>query len=61
MEALVDQGLARPIGVSNFSGAPWKAPSAGARIRPEALQIERQPLLRQISKEVRQMAPGMSD
>jgi len=47
MEALVDQGLTRHIGVSNFSGAKLKALSAGARIRPEALQIERHPLLQQ--------------
>jgi alcohol dehydrogenase (NADP+) len=47
MEELVDQGLTRHIGVSNFSGAKLKALSAGARIRPEALQIERHPLLQQ--------------
>jgi alcohol dehydrogenase (NADP+) len=47
MEELVDQGLSRHIGVSNFSGAKLKALSAGARIRPEALQIERHPLLQQ--------------
>ena len=47
MEALVDQGLTRHIGVSNFSGAKLKALSAGARIRPEALQVERHPLLQQ--------------
>jgi alcohol dehydrogenase (NADP+) len=47
MEELVDQGLVRHIGVSNFSGAKLKALSAGARIRPEVLQIERHPLLQQ--------------
>jgi alcohol dehydrogenase (NADP+) len=47
MEELVDQGLTRHIGVSNFSGAKLKALSAGARIRPEVLQIERHPLLQQ--------------
>jgi alcohol dehydrogenase (NADP+) len=47
MEALVDQGLTRHIGVSNFSGAKLKALSAGARIQPEVLQIERHPLLQQ--------------
>jgi alcohol dehydrogenase (NADP+) len=47
MEALVDQGLTRHIGVSNFSGVKLKALSAGARIQPEVLQIERHPLLQQ--------------
>jgi alcohol dehydrogenase (NADP+) len=47
MEELVDQGLTRHIGVSNFSGAKLKALAAGARIRPEVLQIERHPLLQQ--------------
>jgi len=47
MEALVDLGLTRHIGVSNFSGAKLKALAATARIRPEALQIERHPLLQQ--------------
>lgn len=47
MEELVDRGLCAHIGVSNFSGAKLKALSAGARIRPEALQIERHPLLQQ--------------
>jgi alcohol dehydrogenase (NADP+) len=47
MEELVDQGLTRHIGVSNFSGAKLKALATGARIRPEVLQIERHPLLQQ--------------
>jgi len=45
MEELVEQDLVGHIGVSNFSGAKLKALTAVARIRPEALQIERHPLL----------------
>lgn len=47
MESLVEAGLTRHIGVSNFSGAKLRALAATARIVPEALQVERHPLLQQ--------------
>ena len=43
MEALVDQGLARSIGVSNFSTQHLRQLLSIARIRPTTLQIEVHP------------------
>ncbi|KAF8161670.1 NADP-dependent oxidoreductase domain-containing protein [Crassisporium funariophilum] len=45
MEKLVDLGLARSIGVSNFQGALLMDVLRYARIRPAALQIEHHPYL----------------
>lgn len=47
MEALVDQGLCRNIGVSNFSVAKLESLLAGARIAPAMNQIELHPYLQQ--------------
>lgn len=47
MEALVDQGLCRHIGVSNFSIAKLQALLDTARIKPEMNQIELHPYLQQ--------------
>lgn len=47
MEKLVDQGLARNIGVSNFQGALLMDLLRYARIRPSVLQIEHHPYLTQ--------------
>ena len=47
MEALVDQGLCRHIGVSNFSIAKLQALLETARIKPEMNQIELHPYLQQ--------------
>jgi len=47
MEALVDQGLCRHIGVSNFSVAKLESLIAGARIAPAMNQIELHPYLQQ--------------
>ena len=47
MEALVDKGLCRHIGVSNFSIAKLKALLEGARLKPEMNQIELHPYLQQ--------------
>lgn len=47
MEKLVDQGLARNIGVSNFQGALLMDLLRYARIRPAVLQIEHHPYLTQ--------------
>lgn len=47
MEETVDAGLCRHIGVSNFSPARLRRLIAGARLRPEANQIESHPLLAQ--------------
>ncbi|RJE18694.1 hypothetical protein PHISCL_08964, partial [Aspergillus sclerotialis] len=47
METLVDQGLARSIGVSNFSAQLLMDLLRYARIRPATLQIEHHPYLTQ--------------
>ena len=47
MEKLVDKGLCRHIGVSNFSIAKLKTLIDGARIKPEVNQIELHPYLQQ--------------
>ena len=47
MEALVDDGLVRHIGVSNFSIKKLKDLLALARVKPEVNQIERHPYLQQ--------------
>jgi len=47
MEKLVDAGLVRSIGVSNFSGALMMDLLASCRIRPAVLQIEIHPYLQQ--------------
>ena len=47
MEALVDAGLCRHIGVSNFSIAKLKALLDSARLKPEMNQIELHPYLQQ--------------
>jgi alcohol dehydrogenase (NADP+) len=47
MEDLVEAGLVRQIGVSNFSLAKLTALAAGARILPAVNQVERHPWLQQ--------------
>ena len=47
MEALVDDGLAKSIGVSNFSEAQIDGVLGHARIPPAANQVELHPLLAQ--------------
>ncbi|KAI9659441.1 MAG: NAD(P)H-dependent D-xylose reductase (XR) [Bathelium mastoideum] len=47
MEALVDQGLAHSIGISNYNGALVLDVLRYARIVPQALQIEHHPYLTQ--------------
>lgn len=47
MESLVDAGLCRNIGVSNFSAAKLEALCDGARIRPAMNQVELHPYLQQ--------------
>jgi alcohol dehydrogenase (NADP+) len=47
MERLVDAGLVRHIGVSNFSAAELRATCAAARIAPSVHQLEVQPSLPQ--------------
>lgn len=47
MEACKEAGLARHIGVSNFSVAKIKALLSTARLRPEMNQVEMHPLLAQ--------------
>ena len=47
MEALVDDGLCRHIGVSNFSVPKLKALLETARLKPEMNQIELHPYLQQ--------------
>jgi alcohol dehydrogenase (NADP+) len=47
MEALVDQGLCRHIGVSNFSLTKLQSLVASARIKPEMNQVELHPYLQQ--------------
>ncbi|QLL33162.1 hypothetical protein HG536_0E00720 [Torulaspora globosa] len=47
LEALVDEGLIRSIGISNFSAALVMDLLRGCRIRPVALQIEHHPYLTQ--------------
>lgn len=47
MEHLVDSGLTRSIGVSNFSGQLLMDVLRYARIKPAALQIEHHPYLQQ--------------
>ena len=49
MEALVDKGLCRHVGVSNFSVPKLKALLAGARLKPEMNQVELHPYLQQSS------------
>lgn len=45
MEALVDKGLVKNIGVSNYNAEQLKETFAAARIKPAVLQIEVQPAL----------------
>lgn len=45
LEAMVDEGLVRLIGISNFTGPLVQDLLRGARIRPAALQIEHHPYL----------------
>lgn len=47
MEEMLDAGLCRHIGVSNFSVARLKRILAGSRVRPEANQVESHPRLAQ--------------
>jgi|LGVE01.1.fsa_nt_gb alcohol dehydrogenase (NADP+) len=47
MESLVDKGLCRHVGVSNFSISKLKDLLAGARLKPEMNQIELHPYLQQ--------------
>ena len=47
MEQLVDQGLAKSIGVSNYNGSSMLDLLRYARIPPQALQIEHHPYLSQ--------------
>jgi alcohol dehydrogenase (NADP+) len=47
MEAAVEAGLTRHIGVSNFSSTKLRDLLAHGRIRPEVNQVERHPLLQQ--------------
>lgn len=47
MESMVDKGLCRHIGVSNFSVAKLRRLHDGARIKPEMNQIELHPYLQQ--------------
>ncbi|HJL18570.1 MAG TPA: aldo/keto reductase [Sandaracinaceae bacterium LLY-WYZ-13_1] len=47
MEALLDAGLCRSIGVSNFSAPKLRDLSAGARIAPAVNQVELHPYLQQ--------------
>jgi len=49
MEALVDKGLCKHIGVSNFSVAKLRALLKTARVKPEMNQIELHPYLQQPS------------
>lgn len=47
LEALVDDGHVRHLGVSNFSVAKWQAIRDVARIPPEVNQVEAHPYLQQ--------------
>lgn len=47
MESLVDKGLCRHVGVSNFSVSKLKELLAGARLKPEMNQVELHPYLQQ--------------
>jgi len=47
MEKLVDEGLAKNIGISNFSGGLIIDLLRSARIRPAVLQVEHHPYLQQ--------------
>lgn len=47
MESLVDKGLCRHIGVSNFSLAKLQALMTGAKLKPEMNQVELHPYLQQ--------------
>jgi alcohol dehydrogenase (NADP+) len=47
MESLVDKGLCRHIGVSNFSLPKLKSLIAAARLKPEMNQVELHPYLQQ--------------
>ena len=49
METLVDKGLCRHIGVSNFSVAKLKILADDARLKPEMNQVELHPYLQQPS------------
>ena len=49
METLVDKGLCRHVGVSNFSVAKLKALHKEARLKPEMNQVELHPYLQQSS------------
>lgn len=50
METLVDEGLAKSIGVSNYSAPLMMDLERYARIMPATLQIEHHPYLRQKCK-----------
>jgi len=61
MEALVDDGLARSIGVSNFSEAQIEELLGYARVPPCANQVELHPRLAQrrlVGYCARKVAPG---
>lgn len=47
LEKLVDEGLIKSLGISNFSGALIQDLLRGSRIKPAALQIEHHPYLTQ--------------
>ncbi len=47
MEAVLELGLTRHIGVSNFSSRKLQRIQAEARLQPEVNQVERHPLLQQ--------------
>ncbi|GMG19066.1 unnamed protein product [Ambrosiozyma monospora] len=47
LEGLVDEGLVKSLGISNFSGALIQDLLRGARIKPALLQIEHHPYLTQ--------------
>ena len=52
METMVEDGLCRHVGVSNFSTVKLRALTDAARLKPEMNQIELHPFLQQ---------PGMLD
>lgn len=59
MEALVDAGLARHVGVSNFSAVKLEALLDGARIAPAVNQVELHPYLQQVELVERCRARGV--